>query len=90
MKIIFLLFVAVLIVLIGCCILAVYNINSAHKEQFKRADYDDLSNNGVLTYSDFSSQYPRETLSIPSGKYMINGFLYGIEQKRFNHYQFRT
>lgn len=82
MKIIFILSVVILIFLIGCCVFAVYKINSAHKEQFKRADYDELSNNEVLTYSDFSSQYPRETLSIPSGKYMLTGLLYGLENKK--------
>ncbi len=68
--------------LIGFCILAFHKINSAHREQFKRADYDNFNYNWFLTYSDFSSQYQRETLRIPSGKYMLNGFLYGMEEKK--------
>lgn len=69
----------ILIFLIGFCI---YKINSAHMEQFKRADYNNFSYNWFLTYSDFSLQYPRETLHIPSGKYILNGFLYGLENKK--------
>lgn len=69
----------ILIFLIGFCI---YKINSAHMEQFKRADYNNFSYNWFLTYSDFSLQYPRETLHIPSGKHILNGFLYGLENKK--------
>ncbi len=79
MDIILILFMIILIFLIGFCI---YKINSAHMEQFKRADYNNFSYNWFLTYSDFSLQYPRETLHIPSGKYILNGFLYGLENKK--------
>ncbi|MDF2610942.1 MAG: dipeptidyl aminopeptidase/acylaminoacyl-peptidase-like protein, partial [Lachnospiraceae bacterium] len=67
--------------LMGFCTLVFHRINRAHKEQFRRADYYNGSNNWSLTYSDFSLEYPRETLDIPSGKYLLNGFLYGMENK---------
>jgi pimeloyl-ACP methyl ester carboxylesterase len=70
------------IFLIVFCILTFYRINRAHKEQFRRADYYNGSNNWSLTYSDLSLDYPRETLHIPSGKCLLNGFLYGKENKK--------
>ncbi len=82
MNIILILLLVIVVFLIGFCILAFYKINDAHKEQFKRADYDNSGYDQTLTYSDFSSQYPRETLHISSGEYMLNGFLYGMESKK--------
>ncbi|ABX41774.1 alpha/beta hydrolase [Lachnoclostridium phytofermentans] len=80
MNIMLVLFLVILIFLVGFCTLAFCIISRAHREQFKRADYD-INHNSSLTYCDFSLSYPRETLKIPSGKYMLNGYLYGMENK---------
>lgn len=82
MKIILIVLLIILIFLIGFCTFAFYRIHIAHKEQFKRAEYDSFNYDWWLTYSDFSSQYPREMLHIPSGSYMLTGFLYGMENEK--------
>lgn len=79
---ILIMFLTVLILVAGFCSVAFYIISRAHQEQFKRADYDEASRSKSLNYTDFSLSYPREVLQIPSGNNMLNGYLYGTDNKK--------
>lgn len=60
-------------------IIAVLGIGIAHKIVFERVDYEQYDSEHNLLYSDLDEkQYPRDTLQIQSGKNILTGYLYGI------------
>ncbi len=69
-------------ILVVFCILAFYKIDRAHQEQFKRADYHEYTQISSFSYLDFASCYPREVMCFPSEQHMLNGFLYGVNNKK--------
>lgn len=64
------------------CLIALWIIVRAHREQFKRADAPTDQPEQQITYADFAQAYPRETLRIPSGRNTLCGFLYGAHNRR--------
>ncbi len=64
------------------CLIVLWRIARAHREQFKRADAPENQPEEQITYADFSRAYPRETLHIPSGNNTLCGFLYGACNRR--------
>lgn len=65
--------------LVAFSTIAVLGIGIAHKIVFERVDYEQYDSEHNLLYSDLDEkQYPRDTLQIQSGKNILTGYLYGI------------
>lgn len=55
-------------------------VSIAHNQVFSRADYDEYNTDIYYTYDELNEQqYPRELISIRSGKNMLTGYLYGLD-----------
>jgi len=76
-------------VLIGLCIAVMLFIvisfivsKIVYDKQFPRYDRPDENLSAQLRYSDMRTYYPRRLVQFPSGKTLLQGYLYGAENSR--------
>ncbi len=62
--------------------LAFSGIHVAYQKVFSRADYNQYDTGKYLVYKDISSKYPREAVTIDSGKNKLAGYIYGTENSK--------
>lgn len=73
-------------ILLAICILYVpvvfLGVSIAHGIVMKGFGYEKYDSNKFLVYSDVESEYPRKTLTIPSGENHLSAYLYGAGNEK--------
>lgn len=72
-----------LIFVIGLSLICFIGVTAAHMVVFDRADYSEYDTDMFLLYDDLDTEkYPRQEISILSGKNTLAAYLYGIDSKQ--------
>jgi pimeloyl-ACP methyl ester carboxylesterase len=72
-----------IIFVIGLSLICFIGVTVAHMVVFSRADYDEYPTDRYLLYEDLNAEeYPRENISIQSGKNKLAAYLYGVGNRQ--------